>query len=124
MATRVVPDIYPVIEPLLGLPYAEFQLRYVSEGQDACWGRVHYLLREGLGLDLDKEPVQACEQIAEIWGPGDPRDPLTLVQPWDGYILAVKHPWSDHVGLVVDTRTFVHVRAGTGVVLEPLQRWR
>lgn len=124
MAARVLPDIRSVIDPLIGLPYAQFQMRHVAEGQDACWGLVHYLLREGLGLDLEEDPASASAQLAEIWGPGDPRDPLSLVQPWDGYILAVKHAWSDHVGLVVDATSFVHVRVPTGVCIERLRRWR
>ena len=118
---KTLPAIHPIVDPLLGLPYGHFCLMHSA---DACWGLIHYVLREGLGLDLEKDPEVASQQISEIWGPGDVRDPLSLVQPWDIYILATKHPWSDHLGLVVDDLSFVHVRQRTGVVLEPLRRWR
>ncbi len=123
MITHALPDIKRFVDPLVGMSYATFQSQHGGTGADGCWHLVRYLLHAGFGLDLDRDPGLACRQIAEVWGVGDPRDPLTLVQPWDGVILATRHLWSDHVGLVVDPLSFVHVRPRTGVVLEPLRRW-
>ena len=114
---RRLPNLRALVDPLLGTSYAEY----------TCWGLVYYLLKEGLRLDLARDPATAATALMEIWFRGDPRNPLTLVQPWDLYITTqnLHLPVSDHVGLVVDDTSFVHARnVSTGVAIEPLRRWR
>jgi hypothetical protein len=119
-----LPQLRPLVEPLIGLPYSHFLLADTAPAENACWGLVRYLFNEGFALQLVTNPVDAAAQAVEIWAQGDPRDPLTLVQPWDAYILAVENPWSDHLGIVMDQAEFVHVRKRLGVTKEPLHRWR
>ena len=64
-------------------------------------------------------------KVAEVWFRGeDARDPLLVAQPWDLFILAMQGITSSHVGIVIDAELFVHTRRRTGVVLEPMRRWR
>lgn len=109
-----VPDLTAIITPILGEPYAQWD----------CFRLVRHLIYEGFGMDLDEDPQQAVKAIVEVWYRGDARDPLTLLQPWDCWILATKGLYSDHVGIVVDTQHFVHTRRRTGVCVEPLLRWK
>jgi hypothetical protein len=118
-----LPNLHALVEPILGAPYAHFTLPGTPP-PNACYGLIAYLMREGLGVDIPQDPAQLTSQVVELWFRGDERDPLALVQPWDGYVLATKMAWSDHVGLVTSETHFVHVRERLGVCLEPMQRWR
>jgi hypothetical protein len=109
-----MPDIRACIDPILGAPYEEYR----------CWNLARYLMQTGLGLDIVAEPLRAAEQLSEIWFEGDPRDPLSLVQPWDLFVMVRHGDITEHVGVVVDAQALVHTRLRTGVVVEPLQRWR
>jgi hypothetical protein len=112
-----IPNIREFVNELLGTSYETFD----------CWQLVRHLLIEGFALDIAEQPSQAATIMQEVWFRGDERDPLTLVQPWDLYICCEQdnRPWSTHVGLVIDDRTFVHARiAATGVAIERLRRWR
>lgn len=109
-----LPDIRSLVDPLLGVPYAQYP----------CWQLVRHLIQEGFGLDIVAEPVKAAEQLTEVWWEDDPRDPLTLVQPWDLFIMLRHGVVSEHVALVIDSESLVHPRRKTGVVIEPLTRWR
>lgn len=105
-----IPDIAPLVQEVLGRPYSEVD----------CWGLVRHFFGRGWGLDLDRDPQQAATAVTELWWQEDPRDPLTLVQPWDLVILRTLHAWSSHVGIVTAPNQFVHTRPRTGVVLESL----
>ena len=111
---ETLPDIRPLVDQLLGRPYAEVN----------CFALLRHLFAAGWGLDLEADPVQAAQSVLEYWHADDPRDLCTLVQPWDILVLRDLHPWGTHVGVVVDTVSYVHTRPRTGVVLEPIQRWR
>jgi hypothetical protein len=121
MLAPALPTLSDLVAPLLGLPYDHF---CVGGTDDACWGLVRHLYQVGRQIDLETDPGRAVQHVREVWGLGDSVDPLTLVEPWDFYILATRYPWSDHLGLVVSPLKFVHVRRRTGVCLEALQRWR
>jgi cell wall-associated NlpC family hydrolase len=115
--TITIPDINHFIQPLLGTPYRP---RF-------CWDLARSLIHQAFGIALEDDPSHANAHFAEIWYRGDARDPLTLVQPWDAYIMLENDalPISTHVGLVVDTLTFVHARNNeTGVSVERLRRWK
>lgn len=118
-----LPNLAALVQPILGAPYTQFTLPG-TPAPNACYGLVAYLMREGLGVDMPTDPASLMSHVVEVWFRGDATDPLALVQPWDGYVLATKLAWSDHVGLVTSETHFVHVRQRTGVCLEPLQRWR
>jgi len=126
MPSQTLPDLHALVDPLIDarVSYDDFVSQYGRPGEDGCYGLVRHLYTVGLQVDLEADPEVALRQLVEIWGPRDPRDPLTLVQPWDAYILATAHPWSDHVGVVMDALTFVNVRRRTGVVRERLHTWR
>jgi len=112
-----IPNIRELVDPLLGASYEEFQ----------CWALVRHLLIQGFGLDIAQQPSHAAALMQEVWYRGDPREPLTLTQPWDLYITCERddRPWSTHIGLVVDETTFVHARtAATGVAIERMKRWQ
>lgn len=113
MPVTTWPNLAALVEPLLGAPYAEYD----------CLKFMHRLLREGFDLDVPPEPGPIAAQFVEVWARGDARNPLMLVQPWDGVVLTIKGLVGDHVGLVLNETQFVHTRLKTGVVLEPLPRW-
>lgn len=114
MLAQAFPALLPHVDAILGAPYEQFP----------CWTLARHLMQVGLGLDIVADPQRAATQLSEVWFEGDPRDPLTLVQPWDLFIMVRHGVVSEHVGLVVDSETLVHTRRTTGVVLEPLQRWK
>jgi hypothetical protein len=92
---------------------------------DDCWRLVWELLQAGGFVEVEDDPVEACKRVQEIWFQDDPRDPLTLVQPWDWFLMY--HPGSpavQHPGLVVDTLDFIHAHRGAGVTIEPMRRYR
>jgi hypothetical protein len=110
----IAPPMVPLIEPFLGKPYGEHE----------CWRLVCELLHAGGFVDVPDDPIQAIEAVSEVWFRDDPRDPLTLVQPWDWWLMPREGPLVGHIGLVVDAVKFIHVRLKGGVCLEPMQRWR
>lgn len=122
-AVTHLPNLEGLVTPILRTPYAHFAVPGAPE-PNACYGLLRYLFKQGFDLDFPTDPAEIARAIVELWYRGDPRDPLMLAQPWDGYVLATKAPWSDHVGLVVSATHFVNVRKRTGVCLEPLQQWR
>lgn len=117
MPVQTIPDIAVFVEPLLGQDYAKAD----------CWDVVRTLFLQGFGLDLVRDAEQATLVFQEVWYRGDARDALTLVQPWDLFIVANDPtlPVSDHVGVVVDNQFLVHARLNaTGVAKERLRLWR
>ena len=124
MVRTPLPDIAPMVTPLIGLPYEHFQLPGSSGASNACWGLVRHLLKEGFGFDLATDATSAAERFAEVWYRGDATDPWDVLQPWDALVFATRGPLSDHVGLVVEPTRMVHVRQRVGVCVEPTQRWK
>jgi hypothetical protein len=113
MIDVVIPAIEPLVEPLLGLSYAQCH----------CWELLRRLYGHGWGIDLDADPAAAAAQVQEIWFQGDARDPLSLMQPWDILIMKTTGMASSHVGIVVNAIHLIHTREATGVCLESLRRW-
>lgn len=113
---RRMPNIAEVIDPLLGRSYAEYD----------CWGLLRHVLHVGFDIDIVGNPTQAAEQVCEVWVRGDPRAPLSLVQPWD-WLIFITRPRllvTNHVGLVIDPTQMVHTGEKTGVCLQRLTpRW-
>lgn len=97
---RPLPDLNPLIDRLLGLPYAELR----------CRPLVARLFQEGFGIDLDAPGTDINQYFQEIWFDGDPRDPLPLVQPWDLWVQFTDPALriSQHVALVVDSQRLFH----------------
>lgn len=108
-----MPDIAAIIDPLIGMPYAQMN----------CWQLVRTLYRQGWGDDLDDHPAQAWRHVEELWWQEDPEDPLALIQPWDLLVLRGLGMASQHVGVAIDALTFIHTRQRVGVCLEPMRRW-
>jgi hypothetical protein len=108
-----MPDLEPLVDPLLGAPYADYN----------CWQLVRHLYRVGWGIDFDADPAAAVAQMQEIYFQGAPCDPLTLTQPWDVWVMRIKGMASSHVSIVFNTQYFIHARKSCGVCLEPLRRW-
>jgi hypothetical protein len=115
MTTTAWPNIRELAQPFFDRHYADGD----------CWRLVVDLMEAGGFGRLDGDPVKAVRQVQEVWFQDDPRDPLTLVQPWDWYLLRQPHegPAVRHIGVVLDAREFIHVRRGQGVRIEPLRRW-
>jgi cell wall-associated NlpC family hydrolase len=114
---KTIPDIYTLVEPLLGAPYADMD----------CWNLARHLYREGFGLDLVRDTERAAVAFQELWYRDDARDPLMCIAPWDLIVIAnnAALPVSDHVGVAIDTHQFVHARASdTGVALARLRTWK
>lgn len=122
--TKDLPDIQALVAPMLGLPYEHFQLPGPPAAANACWGLCRELFRLGFGFDLATDATSAAERFAEVWYRGDARDPFTILQPWDGLVLATRGLLSDHVGLIVEPTLMVHVRRRVGVCVEPIRRWK
>jgi cell wall-associated NlpC family hydrolase len=116
MQRGTIPDIRQVIDPLLGTPYAELD----------CWDLVRRVYQHGFGFDLVRDTNAAALRFQEVWYRGQ-GDPLTVVEPWDLVIIANDDalPVSDHVGVIVDTQTFVHARPSeTGAAIGRLRTWK
>lgn len=114
---RTLPDLAPLVEPLLGTSYEAYD----------CWNLVRHLYQQGFGLDLSRQTEQAASLFQEVWYRGDAADPLQVVQPWDLVIIANDEavPVSDHVGIALDAQRFVHARREvTGVALARLRTWK
>lgn len=112
--TGSVPDLAAIVDPLLGLPYAQYD----------CWALCRRLYREGWGEDLDDQPEFAWRHVQEIWWQDDTDDPLVRAQPWDLFILRGRGMSSHHTGIIVNTRYFVHTRRRVGVCMEEMARWQ
>jgi hypothetical protein len=112
--TTDLPDLGAIVDPLLGLPYEQFD----------CWRLCRHLYREGWGEDLDDDPVQAWKHIQEMWWQDDVADPCAVSQPWDVWILRGRGMASHHTAIVVNQTYFVHTRKRIGVCLEPMVRWK
>lgn len=93
-------------------------------GPESCWQLVYELLQAGGFLDIAATPLDAVKSVQQIWWQDDPRDPLTLVQPWDWFLMRRTGPGVEHPALVVDTMDLIHVHRHAGVRIEPLRRWR
>lgn len=109
-----MPDLAALVDPLLGLPYAEVN----------CWELLRKLYSEAWQIDFDSDPMVAVQQVQEIWWQSSTDDPFTLVQPWDVLIFRALGFASQHVGVVVNQEQFCHTRQRNGVCLEYLRRWR
>lgn len=108
------PNIHSLVDPLLGLPYAQYN----------CWRVAQILFKAGWNLDLAADPRLLTGAFAEVWWcEGNPRPPLSLVQPWDCLVLSIKGLVGDHCGVVLDDRLMVHTRKKAGIVKEPMTRW-
>lgn len=114
MSIELLPSLDELVTGLLGTPWTK---------EHDCWWLVRTLYREGLGIDLAHEMEQAAFRCLEIWWRGDTALIETIVQPYDLLILATGGPMADHVGVICDTRSFVHSREKTGVCKELIQRW-
>jgi len=108
------PSLRDLVPDFLGRAYAE----------DECWLLVMDLIRAGGLVPPHAEPAAVIREAKEVWWQDDPRDPLTLVQPWDWWLMRRFGPAVGHVGLVVDQTYVVHLRPTAGVCLEPLRRSR
>jgi len=115
---RLRPDLHPLIEPLLGIPYDEMQ----------CRSLVEYLFLQGFGVDLrSTDGLDLNQHFQEIWYRDDSADPVTLYEPWDVVLMTNDEalPIGEHTGVVVDATMFVHARAAaTGVALGRLRTWK
>jgi len=107
------PPMAPLVDELLGTPYEQMD----------CWGVLAALLKAGFGLDLTRDPECLTREVVEVWFEGDPRQPLSCIQPWDCLIFSVHGLVGDHCGLVMDGTQFVHARGKGGVAIERLHRW-
>ncbi len=112
--TGSVPDLAAIVDPLLGLPYEQYN----------CWALCRYLYREAWGEELEEDTNQAWKYVQEIWWQDDADDPLRLSQCGDLWIMRGRGMASHHVGIVLNDQYFTHTRRRTGVCLEPLRRWR
>jgi cell wall-associated NlpC family hydrolase len=112
--TTPLPDLAAILDPLLGLPYAELN----------CWQLCRHLYREGFGEELEEQPAHASKRVEELWWQDDVDDPLTLIQPWDLLVFRGTGMASHHVGISVDDRQFTHTRKRLGLCLEQTLRWR
>jgi cell wall-associated NlpC family hydrolase len=110
----VIPEIEPLVEPLLGLPYAECD----------CWQLLRRLFGQGWGIDLDADPAVAVAQVQEIWWRGDAREPVALSQPWDIWIMRNTGLASSHVGVVVNQTHMIHTGEKLNVCLQLMRIWR
>jgi hypothetical protein len=70
------------------------------------------------------DPLDAMRSVQEVWFQDDPRDPLTLVQPWDWFLMRYDGPAVQHPALVVDAHDLIHLHRKAGVTIEPMRRWR
>ena len=112
-----IPDPRTIADRYLGLPYDHAD----------CWDLVRLLYKEGFGIDLATDQLTAAEEFVEVWWHDTATDPLSLLRPWDLYILARVEtlPFARHVGIVLDGIMFVHARENTGgVSLERCRHWR
>ena len=102
----------------LAQPYFD---RGYADGQ--CWRLICELLCAGGFVAHPDSPVEVMQQVQQVWGPGDARALLPLVQPWDLVLMRKHGPAVQHPGLVVDPSSLIHVRPKAGVCIDALHRW-
>jgi hypothetical protein len=119
-------DIYPEDNkrerPDLRVLAQEFYERQYGELE--CWRLVHELLQAGGFLEVTADVQDAAQSVQELWFQDDPRDPLTLVQPWDWFLIHNDMPAVQSPCLVVDTLDLIHLHRHAGVRIEPMRRYR
>lgn len=109
-----MPNLAQLVQPFLLRNYKPHE----------CWRLVIDLLDAGGLLQANVEPAHVLSLVQEVWWwQGDTRDPLSLSQPWDWWLVRKGGPAVSHIALVVDSLSLVHVGTA-GVALEPLRRWR
>lgn len=113
MSVKSWPNLNAIVDDLLGTQY---------EGQ-SCWQLFYTLYERGFGLDLAHDPTLLNTHFQQVWFQGDPRSPLSLVQPWDCLVFSAKGFVSDHCGVVVDEMFFVDTHERQGVRRRRLRDW-
>ena len=108
------PNLRELAQPFFDRPYADGE----------CWSLICELLQAGGFLDDAMDPIKACQRVQQIWWHDNPRDPFTLVQPWDWLLLRNRECWVEHPALVVDGMDMIHVHRKAGVRIEPMRRRR
>lgn len=110
------------------IPYVG--IHFVDGGRDAsgcdCWGLVHLVYREVLGIDLPTYGEISAHDVARVTeriredSAGAPWLPvLVAAQPFDVLVMRGKPL---HVGLMVDAAHVLHVEAATSAVIVPVSR--
>ena len=118
LQTRL-PNLRAIAQDFFEQPYAPEQ----------CWKLALDLLHAGGLGDYRDKPGEALQQVVQVWFWKEGSDPRTVIQPWDWLLsskvgLPSQGAVVGHIGLAIDTQTFVHVGSKVGVVIEPIQRWR
>jgi len=123
--TALIPEIITASShrlPDLRLLAQDFYERHYGDGD--CWRLIYELLQAGGFLHVQANVMDAVRSVTEIWFQGDPRDPLSLVQPWDWFLVRHDLPAVQNPCLVVDSLDMIHVHRTAGVRIEPMRRWR
>lgn len=109
--------------PYVGIPF-------VDGGRDAsgcdCWGLVHLVYRDVLGIDLPAYGEISAHDVARVTeriqedSAGAPWLPVTgAPRPFDVLVMRGKPL---HVGVMVDALHVLHVEAATASVIVPVLR--
>lgn len=109
--------------PYVGIPF-------VDGGRDRagldCWGLVHAVYREVLGIDLPTYGEISAHDVARVTeriredSAGAPWLPVSgAPQPFDVLVMRGKPL---HVGVMVDRANVLHVEAATASVIVPIAR--
>ena len=114
-----------ILDELLlnNIPYKE-NGRTPQEGLD-CAGLAFYIFKECKGIILQNDLAKNLSHVTEKWWYTDGEFPQ--VEAWDIVFFAIKNNpilYTDHVGIVYDSESFVHMRKNIGVCKEYLSRWR
>ncbi|MEO5341102.1 MAG: C40 family peptidase [Magnetococcus sp. MYC-9] len=120
----------PWVQRYIGLPY---QAHGRDRGGVDCWGLLFLVYREQFAVSIPSydglyvDPAERADNAALLTGHAD-RDRwhrVSAAQEGDGVLLRVAG-YPCHVGVAVGQEAFLHVRPGSGVVMESLlgARWR
>lgn len=95
-----------------------------------CWGLVRAVYRDCLGIDLPtygEISARDLSRAARAIGAGQDVEPwhdVDTPQAYDVCVMALpRRRWPGHVGVMVDSRTVMHVEAATHVCVVPVDHF-
>jgi hypothetical protein len=119
---RPLPEIIDhILSTPAMVPYTYWES--APEAEDGCFHLLRYCFREGFGVDIHAQQHEAAQQVSEVWWHTDPTPLADILAPWQVLVFHIQQPHADHLGLVIDQATFLHIRRRIGVRVEPIRRW-
>ncbi len=91
-----------------------------------CWAFIRHITKEEFGWDIPDFWKSGISSDEAIISASESPQWQKVEEPKEGIFIILSHgqQGNDHIGMMIDEFDFIHNRAGIGVVIEPLERWR